>query len=91
MDPKEKKELFRIVEENNEMIHKMRGAQKRTWWLSFMKYLLFFAVALGGYYLVQPFIENINTAYDSFLGTVQGIQDTGDDIKNFGGLFGGGN
>ena len=91
MDPKEKRELFRIVEENHKMIKKMRGVQRRTWWLSFFKYLIFFVVALGGYYLVQPFIENVNDAYDSVLNTVQGIQDTGDNIKNFGGIFGGDN
>ncbi len=83
MDPKEAKKLIRMVEENNEMIHSMRSAQKRAWWMSFFKYFFFVAIALGAYYIIQPFVENLNTAYDSVLDSVEGIQNAGDSVGGF--------
>ena len=85
MDPKEFKKLMRMVEDNNRMINKMRSAQKRAWWLSFFKYVLFIAIALGAWYVVQPFIENLNDAYDSVIDGVESIQNVTDSV---GGIFG---
>ncbi len=85
MEPKEIKRLVEIVEENNDMLRAMRSAQKRAWWLSFFKYVIFIAVALGAYYLIQPFVDNLNDAYTSVLTSVQSIQNAGDQAQ---GLFG---
>jgi hypothetical protein len=84
MDPKEFKQLMRMVDENNRMISKMRGAQKRAWWLSFFKYVIFIAIALGAWYTVQPLIENLDAAYNSVIDGVESIQNVGDSV---GGIF----
>lgn len=85
MEPKEEKKLMEMVRENNDMLRAMRRAQKRAWWMSFFKYVFFIAIALGAYYLVQPFVENLNHAYDSVLESVQSVQNASDSI---GGIFG---
>ncbi|NCT00130.1 hypothetical protein GW765_04110 [Candidatus Parcubacteria bacterium] len=85
MEPKEIKKLMAMVEENNDMIRSMRNAQKRAWWLSFFKYVFFIAIALGAYYIIQPFVENLDSAYNSVLDSVQSVQNIGDQV---GGIFG---
>jgi len=83
IDPKEIKKLLYLVEENNTMLRRMRAAQKRAWWLSFFKYVILIAIAFGAYYLIQPFVENLNSAYGSVLNSIQSIQEAGETLDKY--------
>lgn len=76
MDNERLEKIEKMVEENNELLKKIRGVQKRLWWISFLKTVVIIALAFGAYYLIQPYVDNINYAYDSLLGTIQNIQET---------------
>ncbi|MFH1608580.1 MAG: hypothetical protein ABH951_00995 [Patescibacteria group bacterium] len=60
---KEEKELlkvaFNLTEENNKMLHKIRGVQKRQAFFGILKMLFFIGLALGAFYFLQPYVKNI--------------------------------
>jgi len=89
MEINEKKfeQLKRTVDENHKMLKQIRSVQRRAWWGSMLKWAVIIAVSLGAYYVVQPFVENLNNAYDSVLGSLEEVQDTTSSITGF---FGGG-
>ena len=83
MDPDSKKlleETYKFSEENNKMLHKVRGVQKRQAIFSILKWLIIIGIAVGGYYFLQPFVGQIQKF----------IQDSGASIsqlKNLGNTF----
>jgi preprotein translocase subunit SecE len=63
MDQEEKELLqatFNLAEENNKMLHKVRGVQKRQAFLSVLKVLFFVGLALGAFYFLEPYFNNIS-------------------------------
>ncbi len=85
MEINEKKfeQLKRTVDENHKMLEQIRSVQRRAWWGSMLKWAVIIAVSLGAYYVVQPFVENLNQAYDSVMTSLVEVQDTKDSISDF--------
>ncbi len=52
--------IQQIVEENNKMLHKVRGVQKRQAFWGVLKVLFFIGIALGAFYFLEPYIANIS-------------------------------
>ena len=76
----ENKEMIELIRENNKMLHKVRGVQKRQAIFSVLKIVIIVGIAVGGYYFLQPFVGQIQKF----------IQDSGASIsqlKNLGGMF----
>ncbi len=67
------KETFRLSKENNEMLHKVRGVQKRDALFSLLKWLMIVAIGVGSFYFLQPYIDLVQ----------QFIQETGTTINKF--------
>jgi len=86
MEQEEKKLLqntFNLAEENNEMLHKVRGVQKRHAIFGIVKIIIIIGIATGGYYFLQPLVKNV----------LKFVQDSGasiDQLKNLGSMFQGG-
>ena len=66
MDPESQKLLertFELTEENNKMLHKVRGVQKRDFLWSVVKYTIIIGIMLGSFYYLEPYINQIKNAY----------------------------
>ena len=50
---------FNLVKENNKMLHKMRRAQKIADFMRFMYWLIIIGISIGGYYVVQPYVTQM--------------------------------
>jgi hypothetical protein len=81
MDPDTQKmirETLRLSRENNEMLHKMRSAQKRAAFWRFVKFIITAGLLLGAYYLIAPLIENLTDAYSGFMDQIQKVGEARD-------------
>lgn len=76
MDPESKKLLedtFQLAQENNQMLRKIRKVQKwGTFWSGF-KVLLIVGIALGSFYFLEPYVNNIVNIYHSVYGPAQNV------------------
>ncbi len=71
MDAESKKLLEKTYElalENNEMLKKVRGVQKRAFLMSLVKFLIFVGITLGAYYYVEPYLEQFLGIYSNLSG-----------------------
>ena len=67
MQPEEKKlleETYKLAEENNEMLHKIRMVQKRQAIFIFIKWFLIIGASVGIFYFLQPYVDVLK----SFIG-----------------------
>lgn len=66
MDPESKKlleETLALAQENNRMLHTLKRAMVWSRAISFLYWVLIIGSALGAYYFVQPFIDQLFSAY----------------------------
>jgi hypothetical protein len=71
VDPESKKLLedtFRLAEENNSMLHKVRSVQKWAAYWSWLRMLIIIGIALGSFYFLEPYFNKIITIWDSISG-----------------------
>jgi len=76
MDPETKKLLedtYHLVEENNKMLHKVRGVQKRATLFSVFYWIVIIGVSVGAFYFLQPYVDGFrdfvtetNSTFDKF-------------------------
>ncbi|MFA6353474.1 MAG: hypothetical protein WCW93_00900 [Candidatus Paceibacterota bacterium] len=72
MDPESKKlleETYRLTEENNHMLRKVRNVQRWSVFWSSLKIVLVIGIALGLFYFLEPYIEKMISLYNSVSGT----------------------
>ena len=74
MDPESKKLLedtFRLSEENNRILRKMRSVQKWAilWKITYL--LVALGIALGAFYYLNPYLDGLINIY----GSVSGFED----------------
>jgi hypothetical protein len=80
MEPEDKKmleKIYELVEENNEMLLKVRSVQKKQFLFQIIRWTLIIGISIGAFYFLQPFVDNLQYF----------IEDTGatiNKIKNFG-------
>jgi hypothetical protein len=80
MDQEERELLentFSLAKENNQMLHKIRRSQKIADLMRFLYWLVILGAAVGAFYFIQPYIEQI----ESFIGNA------GVTINNFKGIL----
>jgi len=76
MDPESKQLLqntLALAEENNKMLHKVRGVQRRGIVWQVLKYLLILGIAFGSFYYIEPYLNKIMNFYNSVAGIEQKI------------------
>ena len=79
MDPEAKQLLQKalaLAEENNKLLHKVRGVQKRATLWQGLKYLLIIAIALGSFYYIEPYLNKVMDLYSSVTGMQQKLDNS---------------
>ena len=79
MDEEEKKmleETLALSKENNEMLRKVRGAQKQAMFFRVMYWGIIILAGVGAFYFIQPYI-------DAVTGTVKDANSSFSEFKSF--------
>lgn len=79
MDPETKQLLqntLALAEENNKMLHKIRGVQKRETFWNVLKFIIIIAIAVGSFYYVEPYLNKVMGLYNSVTGMEQKINNS---------------
>jgi len=66
MDPESRKlleETLALAQENNKILHGMRRSMRMQRIMSFLYWIFIVGTALGAYYLIQPYIEQLMEVY----------------------------
>lgn len=74
-----------LAEENNKLLHKIRGVQRRgTIWQA-LKWILILGIAFGSFYFLEPYLNKVMELYNTVTGMEQKINDSPiqDLLKNF--------
>jgi TRAP-type C4-dicarboxylate transport system permease small subunit len=67
MNPEEKKLLedtFALTQENNKMLHSMRGHMRVQRVMSILYWVFIIGSAVGAFYLIQPYIDQYKSLLD---------------------------
>ena len=65
-----------LAEENNKMLHKIRGVQKRGTLWQVLKLIVIIGIALGSFYYIEPYLNKIMDLYNSVSGMQQQINNS---------------
>ena len=65
-----------LAEENNKMLHKIRGVQKRGTLWQVLKLIIIIGIALGSFYYIEPYLNKIMDLYNSVSGMQQQINNS---------------
>ena len=65
-----------LAEENNKMLHKIRGVQKRGTLWQVLKLIVIIGIALGSFYYLEPYLNKIMDLYNSVSGMQQQINNS---------------
>ena len=68
MDPESKKlleETFALAKENNDMLHSLRRSMRLARFMSLLYWVYIIGSALGAYYFLQPYIDQLKSIYGS--------------------------
>ena len=79
MDPESKQLLqntLALAEENNKLLHKIRGVQKRETVWRVLKYVVIIAIAFGSFYFLEPYLDKLVGVYDSVMGIQQKVNNS---------------
>jgi len=79
MDPESKQLLqntLALAEENNKLLHKIRGVQRRETIWNTVKILVIVAIALGSFYYIEPYLNKVMDLYSSVSDMEQKINDS---------------
>jgi len=66
MDPESRKlleETSALVKENNQMLHSIRRSMRIQRIVSFLYWAIIIGSAIGAYYLIQPYIDQMKSIY----------------------------
>jgi hypothetical protein len=83
MDPESHellKETLELAKENNEMLVSMRRSMRIARVMSVVYWIFIIGSAVGAYYLIQPYIEQLISVYDGAKGNIENINGV---LENF--------
>ena len=69
------RETLRLSRENNEMLHRMRGAQKRAAFWRFLKLVVSIALFVLAYRFIMPYVNDLRDSYESARSSLDQIQE----------------
>ncbi|MEZ4103360.1 MAG: hypothetical protein R3B55_02280 [Candidatus Paceibacterota bacterium] len=72
------RETLRLSRENNEMLHRMRGAQKRAAFWRFLKLVVSIALFVLAYRFIMPYVNDLRDSYESARSSLDQIQEARD-------------
>ena len=66
--------LLKLEQDNNLMLHKIRGSQKTTAMLRAIYWVILIALTFGAYVYVQPYTDKIMSLYSSASGNLDALK-----------------
>jgi hypothetical protein len=66
--------LHKIVKDNNAMLRKIRGVQKRQAFFQVVHWIFIIGIAIGALYFLQPYIDQFQSFVEEIGSTVQKIK-----------------
>lgn len=72
------RETLRLSRENNEMLRKMRGAQKRAAFWRFLKLVIYVALLVMAYRFIMPYVNQLRDSYESARTSLDELQEARD-------------
>ena len=85
MDPESKEQLaqtLRLAEENNRMIRKMKRTLDWSRAMRFIYWIFIIGTALGAYYFVQPYVDQVKDLYGGAKSNIDNINSIFGGTKN---------
>lgn len=79
MDPELAKilrETFKLTQENNRLLQKVRGYQKREDFLRMLKWVVIIGIGVGAFYFLQPYVDVLKNFIEqskTFINDINGI------------------
>jgi hypothetical protein len=86
MDPESKKlleETFRLSEENNRMLKRIRKVQKWTTLLRVLYALIVVGIAVGAFYYLNPYVDGLLNIYTGMSGVEEKLTGGGGSFQEF--------
>ncbi|HEY4503063.1 MAG TPA: hypothetical protein VJC14_01365 [Candidatus Paceibacterota bacterium] len=80
MDPESKKLLtdtLALTQENNSMLHDMKRTMRWQRIMSFVYWIFIVGSAVGAYYLIQPYVDSLMSAYGSASEALKSLKNIG--------------
>ena len=94
MDDREIAKILRennkLLRENHQMLKRLQRFQRWAIIRRFLYIALLVAIAVGGYYYVQPYLERVSETYNQVLSGFETAQNANEKVKGFN-FFGGNN
>ncbi len=72
---------YKLAEETNEELHKMRRAQRFRFYANVIYWLIITGIAVGSFYALQPYISQLQGIYSSVRSGVEGFGEAGEQLK----------
>ena len=85
MDSESKKLLedtFALAQENNKMLHSIRRSMVLARLMTFVYWVLIIGSAVGAYYFIQPYIDQLIGIYGGAQSNLDSIGSMFDSLKN---------
>ena len=76
MDPESQKlleENLALSKENNEMLHSIRRSMRMARFMSILYWVFIIGSAVGAFYLIQPYIEQLREVYSGANSVLEGF------------------
>ena len=71
-----------LAKENNKMLHKIRGVQKRETFWHVLKLIVIVGITLGSFYFLEPYLNKVVDLYNSISAIQQNIKNVTDVPSN---------
>jgi hypothetical protein len=87
MDNQEQKlleDIKKLSFENHEMLRKLRGTQKNEARRRFFSRIFFVVIILGLAYLIYPYLNDIQDAYEALVEARQSLEEARDALRQIG-------
>jgi cytoskeletal protein RodZ len=79
MDPEDKellKATYKLAEENNAILKKMRRNQRIASLLRVLYWVIVIGIGVGIFYFIQPYVDSVTNFFKETGDTIEGIKNT---------------
>ena len=76
-------ENLELSKENNDLLKSIRSSQKRAAMMRMLYWILIVGMTFGAYYYIQPYIEQLMSAYSGTQENIKSFQDYFPESKSF--------
>lgn len=72
---------YRLAEETNEELHKMRRAQRFRFYINVLYWIIITGAAVGAFYAFQPYVSQVQGVYSSIRSGIEGFGSASEQLK----------